>query len=370
MSMGIDLLQGYYLYKPSPFLNGNRVEIPILYNKKTTYCILNGEQCFIGDISERVNPILPSAHLIYAFDRFTQNPKLRSIPVVEDERVFGILHRSRFLENNVLGRYGYGIHLNATKKIGDIMEQPSLIVEANVTLEDVARRIQERKFEYIYDDICVIKNGKYYGVVAVYILLDAITEKSLILAKNSNPLTGLPGNESIQREINKRLSQNMHFDVCYIDINNFKPYNDHYGFEKGDVVIKTLASIIEKSVKPDYSYFSFIGHIGGDDFILITAPQISIHTCEKIISDFEAALPLFHAIEDYNRGYYVSKNRKNEEEIFNLLSLSIGIVSTEVHKIKSFAQLASIATEVKKAAKMQSAATGHSSIVRDRRLMG
>ncbi len=81
-------------------------------------------------------------------------------------------------------------------------------------------------------------------------------------------------------------------------------------------------------------------------------------------------LPILHGTDDYNRGYYVSKNRKNEEEIFNLLSISIGIVSTEVHKIKSFAQLASIATEVKKAAKMQSASTCRSSIVRDRRLMG
>lgn len=200
--------------------------------------------------------------------------------------------------------------------------------------------------------------------------LDAITEKSLMLAKNANPLTGLPGNESIQREINKRLSQNMHFDVCYIDIDNFKPYNDHYGFEKGDMVIKTLACIIEESVKPDDFDFSFVGHIGGDDFIVIIPPQISIPACEKIIASFEATLPALHDTEDYNRRCYVSKNRKNEEETFNILSISIGTVSTEVYKIKSFAQLASIATEVKKAAKMQSALSGASSIARDRRLMG
>jgi hypothetical protein len=85
---------------------------------------------------------------------------------------------------------------------------------------------------------------------------------------------------------------------------------------------------------------------------------------------FESTPPAFHEMEDYNRGCYVSKNRKNEEETFNLLSLSIGIVSTEVCKIESFAQLASIATEVKKTAKMRSASICRSSIVRDRRLMG
>lgn len=370
MNMGIDLLQGYYLYKPSPILNADKAEIPILHSKKTNCGLTNSEQCFIGDIAHRIDPILPSAHLTAAFNRFIKNPELRSLPVVEDDRVVGIVHRNRFLENNILGKYGYGIHLNATKCIADIMEQPSLMVETNTTLEDVAQRLQLRRFEFLYDDICITKTGKYYGIVAVHILLDAITERSLILAKNSNPLTGLPGNESIQREINKRLSQNMHFDVCYIDIDNFKPYNDHYGFEKGDMVIKTLACIIEESIKPDGFDFSFVGHIGGDDFIVIIPPQISIPVCEKIISEFDATLPALHGTEDYNRGCYVSKNRKNEEEIFHLLSLSIGIVSTEVYKIESFAQLASIATEVKKAAKMQSASTCRSSIVRDRRLMG
>lgn len=222
----------------------------------------------------------------------------------------------------------------------------------------------------LYDDICITKTGKYYGIVPVNALLDAITERSLILARNANPLTGLPGNESIQREINKRLSQNIHFDACYIDIDNFKPYNDHYGFEKGDIVIKTLACIIEESIKSDDFDFSFVGHIGGDDFIVIVPPRSSIPTCEKIIASFKATLPALHDTEDYNRRCYVSKNRKNEEETFNILSISIGIVSTEVYKIKSFAQLASIATEVKKAAKMQSALSGASSIARDRRLMG
>ncbi len=370
MNMGIDLLQGYYLYKPSPILNGDRADIPILHSKKANCRSINGEQCFIGDIVYRIDPIPPSAHLAAAFNRFIKNPELRSLSVVEDDRVIGMLHRNRFLENNILGRYGYGVHLNAKKCIIDIMEQPSLMVDANTTLEDVALRLQSRRFELLYDDICVTKNGKYFGTVPVHILLDAITERSLILAKNSNPLTGLPGNESIQREINKRLSQNMHFDVCYIDIDNFKPYNDHYGFEKGDMVIKTLACIIEESIKPYGFDFSFVGHIGGDDFIVITPPQISIPACEKIIASFEATLPALHSPEDYNRGYYVSKNRKNDEETFNLLSISIGIVSTEVYKIKSFAQLASIATEVKKAAKMQSASNCRSSIVRDRRLLG
>jgi diguanylate cyclase (GGDEF)-like protein len=370
MNMGIDLAQGYYLSKPSPQLISDMVQVPVINNKNTCCRVQTDEGCFIGDISYNVIPLHPSGDIWSAFRSFVIDELVRSIPVVEDLRVVGVLNRSRFLENSILGKHGYGVHLNAKKNIIDLMEKPSILVETNTTLEDVAQRIQSRKAAFLYDDICLTKNGKYYGMVAVHTLLDAITERSLMLARSANPLSGLPGNESIQREINKRLSQSMHFDVCYIDINHFKPYNDHYGFERGDTVIKTLACIIEESIKPDRTDFSFVGHIGGDDFIVIIPPQFSIQACKKIIYAFEAELHKFHDTEDYNKGYYISKNRDNREDTFDVLSISIGIVSTEVNKIKSFAQLASIATEVKKAAKVESSRNKCSFIVRDKRLMG
>lgn len=95
----------------------------------------------------------------------------------------------------------------------------------------------------------IINNGKYIGLVSVYLLLNAITEISITLARDVNPLTGLPGNKAIQREIVRRMKTNKDFDVMYIDINNFKPYNDHYGFERGDYVIKKLSEIIQQSVE-------------------------------------------------------------------------------------------------------------------------
>ncbi len=158
----------------------------------------------------------------------------------------------------------------------------------------------------------------------------------------------------------------MHFDVCYIDIDHFKPYNDHYGFGQGDMVIKTVAEIIKSTLAASGDDLCFAGHIGGDDFITITRPQHSLSVSKSIITDFERQLPVFHGEDDFRSRIYQSKNRKGEIESFNLLALSIGIVSTEVFNVQSFAQLSSLATEVKKAAKMQSG----SSIVRDKRLMG
>jgi GGDEF domain-containing protein len=132
-------------------------------------------------------------------------------------------------------------------------------------------------------------------------------------------------------------------------------------------VIKALAVIITRvlSVQGSAS-FNFGGHIGGDDFIVVTRPQDSLPLAEKISAEFEALLPEFHGPDDFRTGMYSAKNRRGVSEDFGLLSLSIGIVSTEVYRIESYPQLASLATDIKKIAKMQPGF----SIVRDRRKLG
>ena len=362
LNLGIELMQGFHLARPSDGLSEKTISIPRISHLPQP---ADSELYVISDIAGRPQPILPESPVISAFRLFIDDPELRSIPIVEDERVLGLLSRNRFLENKILGRYGYGFALNQYKTVSKVMEKQFLLIEANTPLEDVARRIQSRKADLLYDDICITKNGKYFGTVSFRTLLDALTDRNIMLARGANPLTGLPGNESIQREISKRLAKSMHFDVSYIDIDNFKPFNDYYGFERGDFVIKTLSKILSEIIPSNtLDDFSFVGHIGGDDFILITRPQVSIPQCEQIIALFEAYLEEFHGREDFQKRFYISRNRDGKEEQFDLLSLSIGIVSTEVYKIDSYAQLASIATEVKKAAKMKRGA----SIIRDRRM--
>ncbi|MEI7817611.1 MAG: GGDEF domain-containing protein, partial [Desulfuromonadales bacterium] len=175
---------------------------------------------------------------------------------------------------------------------------------------------------------------------------------NLTLAKGANPLTGLPGNESIQREINERLQAGGGFDIAYVDIDNFKPYNDYYGFQKGDVVIKAIGEIISVVARSSGAGLScFCGHIGGDDFIIITGAHHAEYISSQVIKTIEDYLPLFHGEKDFSAGCYSAVNRKGEQETFGLLSISIGIVNTRLTPVVSYAQLASISTEVKKAAK-------------------
>lgn len=318
----------------------------------------------IGDIAIKIEPLKKLTSIMDCFLIFMKNEKISLIPVIENDIVIGQVQRNRFLENTVLGRFGYGIHLNAKKCICEVMEKPTHIIDYHATLEEAAMIVQKRELKNIYDDIIVSKNGEYHGVVPINVLLEAITQRSLIIARDSNPLTGLPGNWAIQREIERRINADIKFDVCYIDINHFKPYNDYYGFEKGDKILSTLGNILRDITEPYPE--KFIGHIGGDDFILITPHNISHEACEKIIKSFEDFLPLFHG-EDFIRGYYVSKNRKDEEEVFRLLSLTCAIVSNDRRNIFSFAHLASIASEVKAEAKKISRIKGCSVIFTDRR---
>ena len=367
LNLGIELLQGYYLAKPSSQAVFETLDMHgIRPLRKTPACDAAGH-CFIDEIVSCEQTIDPDSSILQVYELFISNSGVRSVPVVRNEVVSGILHRSRFLEKNVLGRFGYGMHINAKKKASELMEQPSTLVDHKTTLEEVSKRIQKRRPDLTYDDILVTKNGRYLGIVAVSDLLEAMTRRSIMLAKGANPLTGLPGNEFIRSEIERRLFQGRNFAICYFDINHFKPYNDHYGFEKGDKAIIALADSIRETAGR-FDSDTFIGHIGGDDFIVVchqhSAERLSVCTVEN----YNRCLPALHGEQDFRRGHYTAVNRNGNEETFGLLSLSIGIVSTDVHKIDSYAHLASIASEVKKAAKLESVAKGGSVVIKDRRL--
>lgn len=306
----------------------------------------------IGDISVPIAPANPGDNLAAVLKRFQSDPILLVLPVVDEGRVVGIINRSTFLEEHVIGMNGFGFHINHSRKMRDLMAPVKLVLEAGVSIRDAAQAIQAQSMDVRVDNICVTSGGLYHGVVDVNQFISAITDINLTLAKGANPLTGLPGNESIQREINGRLLTGEGFEIAYVDIDNFKPYNDYYGFQQGDVVIKTIGEIISGVAQSSGAGFScFCGHIGGDDFIIITGAHHAEYISALIIRALEDHLPVFHGEEDYAAGCYSAVNRKGEQETFGLLSISIGIVNTRMTPVDSYAQLASISTEVKKAAK-------------------
>ncbi len=167
----------------------------------------------------------------------------------------------------------------------------------------------------------------------------------------ANPLTRLPGNVSILNELASCLESNALFAVCYIDIDKFKSYNDKYGFEHGDEVIRETARILIQSTHELGNPNDFVGHIGGDDFVIVTAPDVVDNLCRKIIADFEKKAPSFYNETDREKGYIIGLDRQGKEQKIPLLSVSIGVVTNEFRKIEHVAQIGEIGAELKSYAK-------------------
>lgn len=185
---------------------------------------------------------------------------------------------------------------------------------------------------------------------------ELIARLKMIIKRNkqvldSNPLSKLPGNPSIQARVEKAIEKGEKFAVLYIDLNNFKAYNDVYGFEAGDNVIKTLANILVNTVMPTPNSNDFIGHIGGDDFIVITSFEKAEDIAKKIINNFNQIVPSFYNEDDKKNGFIVTRDRQGNITRFPLMGIAIGIVHNLYRPIKSYAQVSHIGSELKKAAK-------------------
>lgn len=167
----------------------------------------------------------------------------------------------------------------------------------------------------------------------------------------SNPLTRLPGNTEIYREIEYRLNSKKKFAMAYLDIDNFKSFDDKYGYQRGDKVIVETSLIIQASVARYGNKGDFVGHIGGDDFIYITTPSKVEKITEHIIRSFDEVVPSFYSAEDKKRGYIECEDRRGKLNRFPVLTISIGIVTNTKRKLLSHVQVAEIATEMKNFAK-------------------
>ncbi len=258
---------------------------------------------------------------------------------------------------------------NESTVLGYIYSDPPDIIIINLQLLDTI----------YYSLISEIKKDSYFGTIPIIALLDESTHNNIewknypiddfiilpfkynelfsriSLATNrirrifdNNPLTKLPGNTSIQKAIENTIGFPM--SVCYLDINNFKPYNDTYGFTRGDEVIRMIARIISNAVRQSGDG-GFAGHIGGDDFVFIVKNELAEPTCKTIISNFNIIVSDLFGEEEKHKGFYIAKDRQGNEHKIYLLSLAIAIVPMNTPQINHYGKVAEIAAELKKQAK-------------------
>ncbi len=215
----------------------------------------------------------------------------------------------------------------------------------------------------------ILKQSVEYFIVKpiekeyIYYTIKNLT-RLLQVNRRVSPLTGLPGNVQIQTEMKRRLLNKENFAILYFDLDNFKAYNDIYGFSNGDEIIKFTARTIVDNIHTTDSNDNFIGHIGGDDFIAIASDGDYDKICKKIINEFDENVLKYYNKEDIEKGYIEVANRKGIIEQFPLTSISIGVVVVEPGRFRNTLEIGEIGAQVKHQAKSIS---GSSYIINRRR---
>jgi diguanylate cyclase (GGDEF)-like protein len=170
---------------------------------------------------------------------------------------------------------------------------------------------------------------------------------------DSNPLTHLPGNNKIQEIITKKMQSGEQFAVAYTDLDNFKAYNDKYGFKRGDDVILFTAEIITKAVKTCGTSTDFVGHIGGDDFVVVSTPDLIQKIGNEIIRLLDSGIRRYYNKVDREQGFIVTKDRLGVAQKFPLISISIAVVNNLRYTFTNIGEIVKIVTELKKFAKQK-----------------
>ena len=267
-----------------------------------------------------VEPITPDTNLLDAWELLSDDSNVASLPVVKDGSPLGMLHRSAVLRI-LSSEYGRALH--GRKAVMLFLNECPIKVERDTSLDEISALITNEDDMYVRQHFLITQNGKYVGMGNSRDLLKRITDVKLKNARYANPLTLLPGNVPINERLTELVKSRQYFELVYFDINNFKPYNDIYGYRKGDQVIQVVARILLDHANLKHN---FIGHIGGDDFIAIFQNMDAHTACRAIFKDFEKCLPGFYSEEHLKAGRIKSKSREGQQTYFSLLSLSAGIV--------------------------------------------
>ncbi len=365
ISKGVHYGQGFLLARPAfppPEVSPEVLEMIAEYNfqdVQTKSRSRRGLGINIGEIVEQIPTIQP-ATVVSAVEEIFTREQTSGIVIVDGQRPVGLLMKDKLYYQ--LGT-NYGISLYYRRPVERVMDKQPLIVDAELPLEAVSQLAMNREDSHLYDFIIVVRDGAFLGVVSIMSLLNKITNLQIRRAHNSNPLTGLPGNWVIEDRLKELVETGEPFAVMYLDLDNFKAYNDKYGFERGDKVLLLTAQVLSRSTGRSGSADDFLGHIGGDDFIIITKPE-TVHTlAASIIELFDQEIRGQYYADDLSKGYLEVKNRRGQPEHFPIMTISIAVVNNRQHRFTNYLEIAEVAAELKKLAKQQ---TG-SCLVCDRR---
>ena len=349
--LGIDFGQGYFLGRPGPVPAMTILAPAAEVIASSKIAVLPemtraaGADFTAQRLAVKVQPLESEATNDEVAKAFNVDPTLQSVALVEDGRPIGLLSRQSFVDRyarpffkEVYGRKTALLFANTTP----------LTLDKYTGLDAMTAVLTSSDQRYLSEGFIVTEGGRYFGLGTGEQLVRVVTEVRIEAARHANPLTFLPGNIPISEHIGRLLGSGGDFVACYCDLNDFKPYNDHYGYWRGDEMIRLVARTLASHCDPRRD---FVGHVGGDDFVVLFQSDDWMQRCEGIISMFnESALSLFDE-QALQRGGIEAEDRHGVMRFFKCTTLSIGAVPVRPGVFSRPEQVASAAAAAKHKAK-------------------
>jgi diguanylate cyclase (GGDEF)-like protein len=296
------------------------------------------------ELAVTVQPLTAAATNDQAVQIFVRS-SVHAMAVLDDGRPIGIVNRRSFME-----RYAqpYYRELYGKRSCTVMMNDKPFVIESNASIEMLTEMLTGQDQRYLSDGVIVTEHGRYLGLATGESLVRSLAEIRLEAARYANPLTFLPGNIPISTHIARLLQNGQAFVACYSDLNQFKPFNDQYGYWRGDEMIKLTARTIAAHCDP---VRDFLGHVGGDDFVILFQSMDWLERCRSIVSEFNAAAPMLFDEADRAKGGITAEDRQGVPTFFRLTTLSIGAVPADGLRFRRHEDVASAAAVAKREAK-------------------
>jgi GGDEF domain-containing protein/EAL domain-containing protein (putative c-di-GMP-specific phosphodiesterase class I) len=292
-----------------------------------------------------VAPVASTSTSDEVFSMFEHAPELRAVAVVDGDAPRGLISRYEMIGNMARP---YRHELYGRKPCTRFMDPQPLVVDFGVSLQELSQIVVSADPRHLISGFIISDHGRYLGMGSVQDLVREVTAMQMEAATYANPLTQLPGNVPINQYIDNLLATGEACVIAYCDLDHFKPFNDVYGYAKGDEVIKLTARVLTAAIDAERD---FLGHIGGDDFVIIMRSDDWEVRCKSALALFGDDILAFFSNDDIERGGYITENRKGNMEFHRLTSLSIGTVEATPSAFQNHLQVSKVAAEVKKRAK-------------------
>lgn len=281
-------------------------------------------------------------------DLFDAHPELQSIPVIDRGVPIGMI-----LRDDLIGRFArpYQRELYGRRSCTLFMDPKPLMADVSTSLQKLSHILMEADQSRLISDFIITSEGRYLGIGTSYDLLRELTEAQITAARHANPLTQLPGSVPINLHIEHLLASEAPFSACYADLDNFKPFNDTFGYAKGDEIIQMTGRLLGSYARSQ----DFVGHIGGDDFLVLWSSADWEARCQALLQAFDSAVNAYllesGLLKDAPEGGYFARDRAGNQRFFTWPSISLGIVRAEPQQYENYHQIAAAAAEAKAKAK-------------------